>query len=58
MMYLQFVLLIIELSQVTSRLMCTFLCLFPVGCVSHRQRGEGQADASKAVQGESQENER
>lgn len=28
------------------------------GCrVTHRERGEGQADASKAVQGESQEDE-
>lgn len=29
-----------------------------VGCVSHREWGEGQTDASKAIQGESQEDER
>ena len=36
---------------------CVFF-KFPAGCVSHRDGGEGQADASKAVQGESEEDER
>lgn len=35
-----------------------YLFLFLASCVSHREGGEGQADASKAVQGESEEDER